>query len=222
VNLLAFEFDRNVGGDVIDLDNATLWRAAVRPLLRSMPPLRNEQPHIRESGAAVAQIGNAEYTRFQALPDRIQRAGQRAVVADLPCAAPRRMDPRDLGPIIAKNISSHDLLWRHARGATRQISRYNTCMSRFGPAQPDLFVAPAPMPEPDAQPDPVAELSAMLGRLRAADCLSWADATGAMAEEYRALALARLAGTEGEAIATAILEETERLLAAAENDSPRD
>jgi hypothetical protein len=54
--------------------------------------------------------------------------------------------------------------------------------------------------QPDAQPDPVAELSTMLGGLWAADCLPWPDATGATAEEYRALSLRRLAGAEGEAL----------------------
>lgn len=84
-------------------------------------------------------------------------------------------------------------------------------MSRFA-AHPDLFAAP-PAPEPPAE-DPLAELRALLARLRAAETLPWPDAAGAMAEELRALGLARRAGPDGDALATAILAETERLLSA--------
>ncbi len=54
--------------------------------------------------------------------------------------------------------------------------------------------------------------------LRAADRLPWPDAAATMAEEQHALGLARLAGAEGDKLAAAILEETERLLSAAEQD----
>ena len=87
-------------------------------------------------------------------------------------------------------------------------------MSRFAPGQPDLFAAP---PETEAPTlDPVAELGALLARLRAAERMPWADAAAAMTEELRALGLARRAGAEGEALAAAILQETERLLAKAD------
>lgn len=87
-------------------------------------------------------------------------------------------------------------------------------MTRFG-SQPDLFTPEAPQDSPPAA-DPLAELDALLTRLRAARQMPWADAAAAMAEELRALGLARQAGAAGEALAAAILHETERLLAAAE------
>ena len=88
-------------------------------------------------------------------------------------------------------------------------------MNRVVPTQPDLF---APEVQPPATPevDPLAELTALLAMLCAADRLPWPDAAATMAEERRALGLARLAGAEGERLAAAILEETERLFAAAE------
>lgn len=85
-------------------------------------------------------------------------------------------------------------------------------MNRFGPRQPDLFAAPLQSEPPER--DPLAELSALLARLRAAERLPWPDAATTMAEELRALGLARRAGAEGERLAAAILEETERLLSA--------
>ncbi len=91
-------------------------------------------------------------------------------------------------------------------------------MRRFGPSQPDLF-APAAAP-PVAPPSaPLDELAALLAQLRAAERLPWPDAAATMAEERRALGLARLAGAEGERLAAAILQETERLFAAAEQDA---
>jgi len=91
-------------------------------------------------------------------------------------------------------------------------------MHRFGPSQPDLF---APTTTPSAVPpvEPLAELAALLAELRAAARLPWPDAAATMAEERRALGLARLAGAEGERLAAAILQETERLFAAAERDA---
>ncbi|MBV8402090.1 MAG: hypothetical protein JOZ58_14425 [Acetobacteraceae bacterium] len=86
-------------------------------------------------------------------------------------------------------------------------------MTRFAPSQPDLF---APSAEPEPQRDPLAELEALLRRLRAEEEMPWADAAGAMAEELHALGLARSAGPPGEALAAAILQETERLLAASD------
>lgn len=78
-------------------------------------------------------------------------------------------------------------------------------------AQPDLFAPPA-QPAPKA-PDPIAELTALLARLRATATPPWPTVSAAMQEEYRALGLAREAGAEGAALAAAILEQTERLLA---------
>ncbi len=85
-------------------------------------------------------------------------------------------------------------------------------MTRFAPSQPDLFAPPADKASPP-QADPITELNAMLARLRAAERMPWADAAAAMAEELRALGLACRAGAEGEALAAAIMQETERLLA---------
>ena len=94
-------------------------------------------------------------------------------------------------------------------------------MRRFAPSQSDLF---APTATPAAVPThaPLAELAKLLGSLRVAERLPWPDAAATMAEEQRALGLARLAGEEGERLAAAILEETERLLAAAEQDTHTD
>ncbi len=78
-------------------------------------------------------------------------------------------------------------------------------------AQSDLFAAPPQVPPP--APDPMAELTALLARLRAADVPPWPTISAAMQDEYRALGLGREAGAEGAALAAAILEQTERLLA---------
>ena len=85
-------------------------------------------------------------------------------------------------------------------------------MRRFAPSQADLF-APAATAEVAPARAPLVELADLLATLRAADRLPWPDAAATMAEERRALGLARLAGAEGEKLAAAILEETERLLA---------
>ena len=87
-------------------------------------------------------------------------------------------------------------------------------MSRFAPAQPDLF-APAAAPAAP-RPPPMAELSALLETLRQATRLPWPDAAATMAEERRVLGLARRAGPDGDRLARAILEETERLFTVAD------
>jgi len=90
-------------------------------------------------------------------------------------------------------------------------------MPRFAPQHLDLFV-PSNAAESTAPfVNPLAELSALLARLRAADHMPWPDAAAAMAEEHRALGLASQAGPEGQRLAAAIFEETERLLAATDN-----
>jgi hypothetical protein len=94
-------------------------------------------------------------------------------------------------------------------------SRYTAAMRRFAPSRPDLFTLATPPASPSGRP-PLDELAYLLADLRAAERPPWPDAAAAMAEEHRALGLARLAGAEGEELAAAILEETERLLAAAE------
>lgn len=88
---------------------------------------------------------------------------------------------------------------------------YTAPMTRFGPQQ-DLFAPPPEIPPP--QPgNPVVELTALLGRLRAAEQMPWPDAASAMAEELHAIGLGRHAGAEGKRLVAAILDETERLLA---------
>ncbi|WP_428485268.1 hypothetical protein [Rhodopila sp.] len=91
-------------------------------------------------------------------------------------------------------------------------------MRRFAPSQSDLFTEP---PAPVAPPErpPLAELADLLARLRLAQRLPWPDAAAAMAEELRALGLARLTGEEGGRLAAAIMVETERLFTAAEQDA---
>jgi hypothetical protein len=53
---------------------------------------------------------------------------------------------------------------------------------------------PAPTPN---EPPPLEELRAILGRVRAAERLPFADAAAAMAEELRVVRLSRRAGPEG-------------------------
>ena len=89
-------------------------------------------------------------------------------------------------------------------------------MSRFASAQPDLFAPPVAQPAatpPQPEPDPLVELQATLERLQATDVMPWATITAAMQEEYRVMHLARVAGAAGQALAAAIFEHTERLLA---------
>ena len=77
--------------------------------------------------------------------------------------------------------------------------------------QADLFPPVASPAEPD--PDPIAELTAMLQQLRRAVTHPWTPLSEAMQREYRAQALGRLAGAEGERLADAIFVESERLFA---------
>jgi hypothetical protein len=96
--------------------------------------------------------------------------------------------------------------------------RYSRDMSRFARSQPDLF---APAPQAAAEPDrpPLEELSELLSVLRGADRLPWPDLSTAMAEEYRAIGLGRRAGPEGERLVSAIMDETERLFSADEQQT---
>ena len=93
-------------------------------------------------------------------------------------------------------------------------------MPRFVPNQSDLFAPVAlTQEEPLPGPEPIVELTALLAELRAADRLPWPDVTVAMAEERRMLNLARGAGTEGKVLSAAIMDEIERLFAAAEQEA---
>jgi len=58
----------------------------------------------------------------------------------------------------------------------------------------------------------------MLAWTRAADRLPWPDLTAAVDWEYRALFLARQGGPEGQRLASAIMDEIERLFAAQERE----
>ena len=87
----------------------------------------------------------------------------------------------------------------------------------FAVPQPDLFgstaatsESPAPAPPLDPPLDPVAELTAILARLRATDGVPYPTVSAAVAEEYHVLALAREAGPEGARLAAAIIDESER------------
>src|SRR5271170_5982325 len=93
-------------------------------------------------------------------------------------------------------------------------------MPRFALAQPDLFAPVATTSEPPSSGrPPLDQLADLLAELRAAERLPWPDLTVAMAEEQRYLALARIAGAEGKKLAAAIMDETERLFAAAEQEA---
>jgi hypothetical protein len=83
----------------------------------------------------------------------------------------------------------------------------------FAPAQPDLLIPPVQEPPPL---HPLAELQALLDKVRQASVLPWVDAHAAMAEEHRALWLASQAGDEGARLVAEIFDETERLFSAAE------
>jgi hypothetical protein len=92
-------------------------------------------------------------------------------------------------------------------------------MLRFEPSQPDLF-APAPSDAPvPPERAPLDELAELLAVLRAAERLPWPDLTATMEAERRAYGLARLAGAEGALLAAAIMDETERLFSAAEQEA---
>jgi hypothetical protein len=99
-------------------------------------------------------------------------------------------------------------------------------MSRFAAQQTDLFASvpsgPAQGPPPADPIDPIAELTQMLVLTRAADRLPWPDLSTAMEWEYRALFLARQSGAEGQRLASAIMDETERLFAAQEREQLAD
>jgi|GEM_PF-2215087 len=73
-------------------------------------------------------------------------------------------------------------------------------MSRFAPAQADLF-APAAPPPPSAvrEPpvDPVAELKAVLAQLRSAATIPWPTYSEGLGQELRLMRLAEQAGEEG-------------------------
>jgi hypothetical protein len=68
---------------------------------------------------------------------------------------------------------------------------------------------------------PLDELADLLAALRVADELPWPDVAAAMAAERRAYGLGRRAGAEGARLAAAIMDETERLFAAAEQEAMR-
>lgn len=86
-------------------------------------------------------------------------------------------------------------------------------MSRIA-FQADLFAPAAAGPEPEC--DPIAELAAMLRQLQNAVVHPWTPLSEAIQREYRAQALARLAGAEGERLAAAVLAESERLFITAD------
>jgi hypothetical protein len=91
-------------------------------------------------------------------------------------------------------------------------------MSRFAPSQPDLF-ASAPSASVEPERPPLEQLAELLSVLRAAERLPWPDLSTAMAEEYRAISLGRRSGPEGEKVVSAILDETERLFSAEEQET---
>lgn len=97
-------------------------------------------------------------------------------------------------------------------------AHYTAAMSRFASSQPDLFAPASPAPAAPERP-PLEELTDLLSILRAADRLPWPDLSTAMAEEYRAIGLGRRAGSEGEKLVSAIMDETERLFSAEEQES---
>jgi hypothetical protein len=88
-------------------------------------------------------------------------------------------------------------------------------MPRFAPSNPDLFAPPPPAPPAPERP-PLEELANLLSMLRAAERLPWPDLGKAMAEEYRAIGLGRRAGSAGEKLVSAIMDETERLFSVEE------
>lgn len=90
-------------------------------------------------------------------------------------------------------------------------------MLRVGPAQPDLFApAPAADPPPAPEPPPLDQLAAMLALLRAAEAMPWDGVPAVMAQEQRAMHWARAAGPDGAALASAIMDQIERLFVAEE------
>jgi hypothetical protein len=98
---------------------------------------------------------------------------------------------------------------------------YNLPMPRWAAQQSGLFApAPAPSVQAPAPPsvDPIVELHQMLALVRAAERLPRPDLPAAMEWEYRVLFLAGQCDAEGQRLASAIMDETERLFAAQERE----
>jgi hypothetical protein len=94
-------------------------------------------------------------------------------------------------------------------------------MSRFAAQQSDLFASAPAQPAAASVPpaiDPIVELEQMFDLARSAEQLPWPDLPTAMEWEYRVLFLARQSGAEGQRLASAIMDETERLFAAQERE----
>lgn len=80
-----------------------------RPILQRQSARRDEQAHVREARATIAQVRHAEHTRLEAFARRIQCAGQRTVVADLACPGARGADAGDFRKVVRKDLLRH--LW---------------------------------------------------------------------------------------------------------------
>ena len=105
---------------------------------------------------------------------------------------------------------------------TGRRPRYTAAMSRFVPGQPDLFAPSAAAPRA-AGPRTAAAggTGGNAGRAACHGALPWPNLNVAMAEEQHFLGLARMAGAEGQILAAAIMDESERLFAAGEQAAAR-
>ncbi len=74
------------------------------------------------------------------------------------------------------------------------------------------------MIRPQPERPPLEQLTALLAMLRVAVRLPWPDVMTAMAEERHAYWLASQAGEQGAKLVAAIMDETERLLIAQEQE----
>ena len=103
-HLFAEQLYRQVCGDIDNLHHAPLGRLSVRPFLRRMPPRNHEQAHVGEAGAAIAQVRHAEHARLQFLADRVQRPGQRAIVANFAGARTRGANAGDFRKVVGEDL----------------------------------------------------------------------------------------------------------------------
>ncbi len=107
-DLLAVPLHREVGRNVVYLDHAALRRLALGPVRRRLAARHDEQAHVGKAGAAVAQVRHAEDTGLQRLAGGVQRAGQRAVIADLARPGAGGVDARDVSEVVGED-AGHDL-----------------------------------------------------------------------------------------------------------------
>lgn len=106
-HLGAVGLHRQISRDIVNFHHASFRGTRFRPFLQWHPARRHEQPHVRKPRATVPQIRHAEDARLEALSRRVQRSGQRAIVADLACAGARGADAGDFRKVVRQDLLRH-------------------------------------------------------------------------------------------------------------------